>query len=161
FVGLFMQNGAAVTAKSGPAGVLAFDDEDWGGDGDSTVKVIDLKTMKIVDSISTGGTTRLDEMAYDPGDQAFIGVNNRANPAYATLISTKPGHKILGKIEFTDATGGAEQPGYNAADGMFYVALPELNKQVAKGGIAVIDPRAGKLVKMLTVDNCRPNGLMF
>src|SRR5262249_54838843 len=55
----------------------------------------------------------------------------------------------------------AEQPGYNAADGMFYVALPELNKQVAKGGIAVIDPRAGKLVKMLTVDNCRPNGLMF
>src|SRR5258708_16839853 len=53
FVGRFMQNGAAVGSKSGPDGGLAFDDQVWAGDGDSTVKVIDLKTMKIVDSIST------------------------------------------------------------------------------------------------------------
>src|ERR1700704_653550 len=76
--------------KSGPAGVLAFGDEAWGGDGDSTVKVIDLKTMKVVDTIATGGTTRLDEMAFDPVDQIFIGVNNAETPPYATLISAKP-----------------------------------------------------------------------
>jgi DNA-binding beta-propeller fold protein YncE len=147
--------------KSGPDGVLAFADEVWAGDGDSTVKVIDLKTMKIVDTISTGGTTRLDEMAYDPVDQIFIGVNNAETPPYATLISTKPGHKVLAKIMLPDATGGAEQPGHNAADGMFYVALPELKMQVATGGVAVIDPLAGTLVKTLPVQNCRPNGLMF
>ena len=161
FVGVVTQNGAAVNNLSGPAGVLAFGDEAWAGDGNSTVKVIDLKTMKIVDSIATGGTTRLDEMAYDPVDQIFIGVNNAETPPFATLISTKPGHKILGKLVLADATGGAEQPAYNPAAGLFYAAIPELNKQVGTGGVAVIDPRAGTLVKMLTVNNCRPNGLAF
>jgi len=62
--------------------------------------------MKVIDTIATGGTTRLDEMAFDPVDQIFIGVNNAETPPYATLISTKPGHKVLAKIELPDATGG-------------------------------------------------------
>src|SRR5258706_8196747 len=39
--------------KSGPAGVLATSDEIWAGDGDSTIKVFDIKTMKITDTIKT------------------------------------------------------------------------------------------------------------
>ncbi len=116
---------------------------------------------KTTAAISTGGTTRLDEMAFDPKDQVFIGVNNAEDPPFATLISTKPDHAIIGKIVFPTATDGAEQPTYNPDDGMVYMSIPEFDKDAKKGGVAVIDPRAGKLVKMLPVDNCHPAGLAF
>src|SRR5215469_14437075 len=161
FVGVTMKNGKPDNETSGPDGVVVVGNQVWAGDGDSTVKIIDIKTMKVVETISTGGKTRVDEMAYDPKDQVFIGVNNAEEPPYATLISTKKGHKVIAKIEFPDATDGAEQPAYNPADGMFYVAIPELKKDEKKGGVAVIDPKNGKLVKMLSVDNCHPNGLAF
>src|SRR5258708_2535692 len=161
FVGVIMKNGKPNNDVSGPDGVLVIGSEAWAGDGDSTMKVIDLKTNKIVDTIKTGGESRVDEMAYDAKDGVFIGVNNAEEPPYATLVSTKPGHKILAKITFEDATDGAEQPAYNPADGLFYVAIPELTKDAKKGGVAVIDPRKRKLVKMLTVENCHPNGLEF
>ncbi len=162
FVGAVLKpDGKVNSNKSGPDGVIAIGNEVWAGDGDSTIKVIDLKTMKVTDTISTGGKTRLDEMSYDPKNEVFIGVNNAEEPPFATLISTKPGHKIIAKVEFKDATDGAEQPDYNAIDGMFYVAIPELNKNPKKGGVAVIEPLTGKIVKMLPVDNCHPNGLAF
>jgi hypothetical protein len=56
----------------------------------------------------------------------------------------KPGHKVIAKLLFPDATDGAEQPDYNPADGMFYVAISELKKDEKKGGVAVIDA-TGKL----------------
>jgi hypothetical protein len=40
--------GVTPNAKSGPNGVLVIDNEIWAGDGDSTVKVIDINAMKIV-----------------------------------------------------------------------------------------------------------------
>jgi DNA-binding beta-propeller fold protein YncE len=64
-------------------------------------------------------------------------------------------------VSFTDATDGAEQPAYNTADGRFYIAIPELGKSEKKGGVAVIEPTTGKLLKTLEVDNCKPNGLAF
>jgi DNA-binding beta-propeller fold protein YncE len=161
FVGVVMKNGKPNNDVSGPDGVLVIGTEAWAGDGDSTIKVIDLKTGKIVDTIKTGGESRVDEMAYDPKDHVFIGINNADEPPFATLISTRPGHKILAKITFGDATDGAEQPAYNPADGMVYVSIPELKKDAKKGGVAVIDPRKGTLVKMLPVDNCHPAGLAF
>jgi DNA-binding beta-propeller fold protein YncE len=162
FLGAVLKaDGKVNSNKSGPDGVIAIGDEIWAGDGDSTIKVIDAKTLKITDTIPTGGSTRLDEMSYDPKDQIFIGVNNAEEPPFATLVSTKPGHKIIAKVPFRDATDGAEQPDYNEADGMFYVSIPELNKDPKKGGVAVIEPTTGKIVKMLTVDNCHPNGLAF
>lgn len=161
FVGVIMKNGKPVNDTSGPDGVLLADKEIWAGDGDSTVKVIDLATLKITATLNTGGTTRLDEMAFDPKDKVFIGVNNAEVPPFVTLISTGPDHKVLGRVTFADATDGAEQPAYNPADGMFYVAIPELGKDEKKGAIAVIDPKTAQLVKMLPVENCHPAGLAF
>jgi len=161
FVGVKMKDGKPNNDVSGPDGVLTFGKEAWAGDGDSTIKVIDLRTRKIVDTINTGGTTRVDEMAYDPKDGIVIGVNNAEEPPFASLVSTKPGHKILAKIAFPDATDGAEQPAYNPGDGMFYVSIPELKKDEKKGAVAVIDPRKGTLARMLPVDGCHPNGLAF
>jgi DNA-binding beta-propeller fold protein YncE len=153
--------GARPGGMAGPNGVVTANDgtEVWAGDGDSTVKVIDVKSMKIVDTISTGGKKRADEVGYDPKDQVFIIANDGDEPPFLTLISTKPGHKIIGKVVIEQATDGIEQSQYNPADGMFYVDIPELNKDKTKGGLAVIDPNTAKLVKILPVDNCIPHGL--
>jgi DNA-binding beta-propeller fold protein YncE len=147
---------------SGPNGVVTANHgtEAWAGDGDSTVKVIDIKQGKIVDTIATGGKKRADEVAYDPKDGVFIVANDADEPPFVTLISTKPGHKIIGKLVFSQATDGIEQSAYNPGDGMFYTDLPELNKDKTKGGLAVIDPRTAKLVKIIPVDSCIPHGLV-
>src|SRR5258708_2208879 len=146
----------AKTADSGPDGVLAAGGNAWAGDGDSTVKVIDLKTNKVVATVSTGGKKRVDEMAYDPKDDIVIVANNADEPPFATLISNKPGYKILAKIALPEATDGIEQPVYY--DGLFYMSVPQLKEQKTKGGVAVIDPRKGKMVKMIEVEGCIPAG---
>ena len=161
FVGAVMKDGKVDNDISGPDGVIFIGKELWAGDGDSTVKIIDPATEKTTATVSTGGKTRLDEMAYDPKDEVFIGVNNAEDPPFATVISTKPDHAIVGKVEFSNATDGAEQPAYNPEDGMFYMSIPELDKDPKKGGVAVIDPRKGKLVKILPVEGCHPAGLAF
>ena len=149
----------AKTSDSGPDGVLVAGGNAWAGDGDSTAKVINLKTNKVVDTISTGGKKRVDEMAYDPKDDVVIVANNADEPPFATLISNKPGHKVLAKITLEEATDGIEQPEYYAPTGMFYMSVPQLKGQKGKGGVAVIDPRKGTLVKMIEVDGCIPAGL--
>ena len=161
FVGQKTKNGKADNAHSGPDGVIVVGDEVWAGDGDSTIKVIDLKTMKIVDTISTGGKGRANEMTYDAKDEILIIGNQNEDVPFATMISTKPGHKIIGKVEMPTATDGNEQPGYNPADGLVYQSVPEIDKQASKGAVAVMDPRTAKLVKMLEVDNCMPAGIAF
>ncbi|HTI86003.1 MAG TPA: cytochrome C nitrite reductase [Alphaproteobacteria bacterium] len=147
---------------SGPNGVVAVNNatEVWAGDGDSTVKVVDLKAGKVVDTISTGGTKRADEVAWDPREGVFIVANDADEPPFVTLISTKPGHKVLGKITFPQATDGIEQSAYNPADGMFYVDIPQIDKQKTKGGLAVIDPKTAKLVKIIPLESCIPHGLV-
>lgn len=161
FVGQLNKNGKADNAHSGPDGVIIVGDELWAGDGDSTVKVIDLKSMKIVDVISTGGKGRANEMTYDGKDEILIIGNQNEEVPFATMISTKPGHKIIGKVDMPSATDGNEQPGYNPADGLVYQSVPEIDKQALKGAVAVMDPRTAKLVKMLEVENCMPAGIAF
>src|SRR5262245_54876208 len=56
---------------AGPNGVLVTPDNKlWAGDGNSLVQVVDLNVNppQIVRSISTLGTNRADELAYDPVD---------------------------------------------------------------------------------------------
>lgn len=159
FVGPKMVNGKPSNEISGPAGVLTYDDTAWLGDGDSAAKKVDLKAMKIVATVSTGGKARFDEIAYDPKDHVLAGGNGDDDPPFATFISTTT-NKVIGKVAFKDATDGLEQPAWNAADGNFYFAVPELNKNEKKGAVAVISPEA-KLLKMIPVEDCNPHGIVF
>jgi DNA-binding beta-propeller fold protein YncE len=154
FVGLGKSNDTA-----GPNGVVVIGNEVWAGDGDSTVKIIDLKTDKIVDTIQTGGKKRADEVAYDPKNQVFIVANDADEPPFVTLISTKQGHKIIKKIDLLDATGGVEQSVYYAPKGIFLTAIPQLNGDQATGGIAMIDPVKGEITNVMKVADCLPAGL--
>src|SRR5262245_22107404 len=62
---------------SGPDGLVLVPDrrELWVGDGDSTVKVVDLQAGAVVAAISTGGTKRGDELDYDPVHHIILVTN--------------------------------------------------------------------------------------
>lgn len=157
-------NGRAVNNQSGPNG-LAFDDtkkELWVGDGDSTVKVIDVsgREPKIVATINTGGERRADELFVDTKDGVVLVGNNADKPSYVTLISTKPGHAIVGKIVMPEATNGIDQTTYVPETGLFYSSVPVLKEEKNHGGLAVVDPKTAKLVKIIPIDDCMPAGSM-
>jgi DNA-binding beta-propeller fold protein YncE len=143
---------------SGPDGVVVTvsNKELWAGDGDSTVKVVDLVANKVVATISTGGKFRADEMAYDPKDNVLMAANNADDPPFATIFSVA-GRNVLKKIAFPDATNGAEQPVYDPQTGMFYLSVPA-TKASPGGAIAVIDPVGLTVTAMYPLTNCGPNG---
>ena len=137
--------------------VTASGRELWAGDGDSTVKVIDLTTNKVTASISTGGKNRADELAYDPQHGLILIANNADDPAFASFISTST-HQVLGKVEYPDAPDGIEQPLYDSATGMFYLAVPG-TKTNPGGQIDVLDPMSMKVTAHYALTDCTPHGL--
>jgi DNA-binding beta-propeller fold protein YncE len=159
FVGIRTVNGKRDFGISGPDGVLVYDDVAWGGDGNSTVKEIDLKTMKIVATVPTGGKHRADEMAYDPTDHILAAGNGDDDPPFLALISTTE-RKLVAKVRFPHATDGIEAPAYDPVSGVFYLSIPELGHNPKKNGVAAVTPK-GKLVKILPVDSCDPKGIVF
>ncbi len=161
---------------SGPNGVLVIHSQNqaWVGDGpgpavNSSVKVVDLATNQIIDTIHTGGERRSDEMAYDPADHLLAVVNNADDPPFLTLISTQAPRHVVRRVTFNAALGapfgvtsfsnGVEQPVWNPETHRFYVSIPELNGVAEQGAIAVIDPRNGHLTQLFRVNNCAPGGL--
>jgi DNA-binding beta-propeller fold protein YncE len=159
FLGVRIVNGKRDFGLSGPDGVLVYDDVAWGGDGDSTVKEVDLKTMKIVATVPTGGKHRADEMAYDPTDHILAAGNGNDDPPFLALISTTE-RKLVAQVRFPHATDGIEAPAYDPVSGLFYLSIPELDGNPQKNGVAVVTP-SGKLVKILPVDSCDPKGIVF
>ena len=150
-------------SQSGPDGVIALPDKNevWAGDGDSTVKVIAMSADagKVTSVIKTGGTARVDEMAYDPKDGVVLMANNADKPAFVTLVSTAADHKIITKLDLPQASDGIEQPAYDPQTGLFYFSVPILDDKKTQGAVGVFDPKTAKLVKMIPVENCSPSGL--
>jgi DNA-binding beta-propeller fold protein YncE len=146
---------------SGPQGVVTVNggSEAWAGDGDSSIKVIEVATGKITDVLHTGGKKRIGELAYDSQDQIVLAANPNDAPPFVTLYSAKPGHRLLATIPFPSATDGIEREGYFLPTGAFYVPLPKLDHSDVTGGLAEIDPRAGKLVTIHRMENCVPHNL--
>lgn len=152
---------------AGPNGVVAIHSlhQLWAGDGNSTVKVIDLKAdpPRVIDVISTGGAARADEMAFDEKDHVLLAANDAEDTPFVTFISTDT-HQVLGKIFFDGvqadlATNGLEQPLWDADTQRFYLSVPEINGNPATGEIAVIDPQTMAVTKTYPVSQCQPAGL--
>jgi hypothetical protein len=134
-----------VTAHSGPDGVVSFGKWLYAGDGDSTLKVVDLTlgtVGQVVQSVPTGGSTRLDEMAVT-GPNFFMGqlllaANNAEDPPFATLFQVNGNNftnniKILARINVDPkiippgAGLSLEQPAWDPNTKRFYVAVPQIN----------------------------------
>jgi DNA-binding beta-propeller fold protein YncE len=150
---------AAGFDEAGPNGVVAVGrDQFWAGDGDSTVKAVDLRTRKVIASIPTGGKKRADELTYDPRDHLIVAVNNADDPPFVTFISTRT-RQVVGRLALKRASDGAEQPVWNPASGLIYLSIPSLDGNKARGAVAVINPRTRRLVKLMPVPKCMPAGL--
>ncbi|HEY6830228.1 MAG TPA: hypothetical protein VI259_25420 [Gemmatimonadaceae bacterium] len=145
---------------SGPDGLVADGNRLYAGNGDSTLKVIDVASMQIINSVNTGGVNRVDEMALDTAGQRLLVVNNADDPAFMTLISTKRGNPILfSHITVQGATGGLEQPVWDQKTKRFYISVPELNGDASQSGVAVFNPKTGIVENVFNVGDCSPSGI--
>jgi len=143
---------------SGPNGVLVVPGTTllFVGDGDSTLKVVDLATNSIVATIPTGAETRVDEMAYDAKDRVITVTNPEESPPFLTFVSVDS-LKIVGKLTFPEATDGIEQPAWDPGTGLFYQAVPA--SMANKGGeIDAIDPATFTVTKVYPLADCTPHG---
>jgi DNA-binding beta-propeller fold protein YncE len=148
---------------SGPNGVIVVNGgtQLWVSDGDSTIKIVDLKTGRIASTLATGGKVRANAMAYDAKDNIVIVANSNDEPPFLSLISTEPGNKILAKIPVAESGENLERSSFHAPSGMFYTAIPVLRADPTKGILAQIDAKDGKLVQLHALDGCHPHSLQI
>jgi len=146
---------------SGPDGVLTAnnDTELWVGDSPGKVWVLDSGTGNLVtlpgsptNPISVGGTSRADELCYDPKDNIIM----IASPAegFVTFISagapnSAPKGKVLGQLKITTGTG-IEQCAFNPKDGLFYQNVP--NDPNPGDQVLVINPTTMKVVRTIDIN---------
>jgi hypothetical protein len=145
---------------SGPNGVLTIGHEVWAGDGNSTIKVIDLLTHVTTHVINTGGKNRADELCFDPRDQLVLMANDAESPfPFVTLISTET-YTVLKTIVMNGtsgtpkATNGIEQCQWSPSTGMFYLNIPEVNgpgDDTQPGAVLVISPETMTIVDTFTI----------
>jgi hypothetical protein len=167
--------------NAGPDGVITVNHREiWAGDGNSTIKVIDIITGKTTHVINTGGVNRADELCFDPRDRLVMMANDAESPfPFVTLISTL-NYSVLQTIVMNGtvpagggkatpkATNGIEQCQWDLRTGNFYVNIPEVNgpgNDTQPGAVVVVSPKASTLGKILDVfsiplDKCAgPQGM--
>lgn len=156
-----MAGAAPTSATSGPNGVVVLSDRGqlWAGDGDSTLKIFDLVSGRLIGVVNTGGAKRVDELAYDDADNLVLAANDKDEPPYACLISTVGDREILGRIKLPQATNGVHQPIWDPRARLFYVPITEVDHDPARGEIVVIDPASKQVIATHPVRECQPAGL--
>jgi hypothetical protein len=118
--------GVGPSGRAGPDGILTIGNELWAGDGNSTVKVVDLTqgaAATVVATINTNGTRRADELAYDPLDHVILIANDRDATPFVSFIS-QTSRTILAQLPYPQTTGGIEQPVWDPIAQKFYLTIP-------------------------------------
>jgi hypothetical protein len=155
-----LTNGTLTPAISGPNGlvVLPNRNEIYAGDGDGTVKVINLFSNKIVANISTGSKKRADEFAYDPSTNTIVATNPNDTPPFVSVIDAST-RKMIGKVTFNGA-GGLEQPRFNPSTSTFYVSVPDIT---SNDGGAVVSISLGNfsIARTIPTPQCDNAGIAF
>jgi hypothetical protein len=167
FVGVrLLSNGTVDNNHSGPDGVVSHGRWLYAGDGDSTLKVIDLdaSATPIKQILSTGGTTRVDEMALTTDGKVLLAANNAEDPPYATLFAANGDSPVSNvtailkiSVDPTIVPAGAglslEQPAWDPKTKRFYTSMPIIANNptgcnygqlsgpiTCHGGLLVTDP---------------------
>lgn len=189
FVGIVINpaTGAVNNNLSGPDGVTSHGKWLYVGDGDSTLKVIDLEEGKIVATIPTGGSTRLDEMALTTDGKLLVAVNNAEDPPFATLFTANGDDQTNSVTVITKITADSaaippgfglsiEQPAWEELTHRFIVSVPTIANNpldpagcnygqnsgpvTCSGAVLVIDPTniLSPIEKIVPLYQCGPNG---
>jgi hypothetical protein len=145
---------------SGPNGVVAIPQKNqlYVGDGDSTVKVVDLEAKAIVAVIPTGGKCRADELAYDPVDHIIMITNPSDNPPYVSFISADT-QTVLGRYTYPSTQSGLEQSVWNPLTRRFYMSVPATATTV--GSVDVFNPLTMLKEASYQTSTCSPAGLVL
>ncbi len=172
----------ATTSVSGPDGVLTVTSGGtttlYAGNGDSTLRVFNATNPAApipLQAISTGGMTRVDEMAYSPTAHLVLAANNAETPAYGNLFSTTgpanapatllnpPGHITVPAIQGGIDAGGMEQSVWDPNTGTFFVSIPALAGTNNPGGVSEISTTGAVLRTIdfgtMGISSCSPAGL--
>ncbi|MBX9777195.1 MAG: hypothetical protein K2Y71_22700 [Xanthobacteraceae bacterium] len=146
---------------SGPNGVVIVQGgaELWVSDGDSTIKVVDLKTNAITATFATGGKLRANAMAFDPNRRMVIVANSNDEVPFFSLISAEPGNRIVANLPVPQSAENLERSAWHAPSGMFYTAIPVSSADNSKGLLAQTDPKSGAVVKLHALERCHPHSL--
>jgi hypothetical protein len=165
FVGVTLNtNGTVNNNLSGPDGVVTHDRWLYAGDGNSTLKVFDLSAPPLIalrQTISTGGTTRVDEMAVTTDGKLLLAANNAEDPPFGTLFAANGddpvSHTTIIKKITVDPTIlppghglSIEQPAWDPKTQRFYTSIPVIANNptgcsidppvTCSGGLMVLDP---------------------
>jgi hypothetical protein len=156
-------NGTLTTSISGPNGlvVLPNRNEIYAGDGDGTIKVIDLFSNTIVANITTGSKKRADEFAYDPASTIVVGTNaNESPPSIAIINATS--RVVIGHISVKGASG-LEQPRFHTPSGTFYISVPGMTGNEGGAVISLNLANAGSLSigRTIPTPKCDNTGIVF
>jgi hypothetical protein len=162
---------AATTSVSGPDGVVvahpnAATSTLFAGDGNSTLKSFNVSNpaapTPLFPPLNTGGSFRVDEMAFSPSANLVLAANNADTPAFGTLVNASTGLAVHGNIIVPGAIG-LEQPVWNPATGTFFISVPAFNNSSNPGGVAEIktDGTIGRIYNFASfgISSCSPTGL--
>lgn len=163
------ENGVFLTSipLTSPAnGILAIPraHELWVGLNDSTIAVIDTTTNLVSHSISTGGTARADEIAYDPDDHLVLIANDRDTPPFVSFVSTTA-YSVAKRLSYDGvaapkSTGGIEQPVWDGPASKFYIAIPATSTN-ANGEYDELDPQSLSVTRSIPSVCKGPSGLVL
>jgi hypothetical protein len=168
FVGIKLNASGGVNNNiSGPDGVTTHGRWLYGGDGNSTLKVFDLNAptaSALKQSIPTGGTTRVDEMALTTDGRLLLAANNAEDPPFGTLFRANGDANVSNVVALLKVTVSPsilpagfglsiEQPAWDPQTERFYVSIPVIANNptgcnygqlsgpiTCDGGLLVVDP---------------------
>lgn len=159
-------------SQEGPEGIEVFHDQLWASDGNSSLRVFDIKTGRLLSTIGTQGKFRADEMSINPA-LGLVAVTNPdetfARPAgtpYLTFISTHS-YRVVAQLPFPFAQAG--QSGLQAPlwiggnELLVDVPAPQGNNGGELDRVAVDSDGYGHyqahLLHRYALTNCSPSGL--
>jgi hypothetical protein len=152
-------HGTVNNNKSGPDGVTSHGNWLYAGDGDSTVKVFDLDAPPanaLAQVISTGGTTRVDEMALTTNGRLLLAANNAEDPPFATLFKAN-GDAEKSDVDFISRVSvdptivppgfglSLEQPSWDPGTKRFYTSIPVIANNPAGCNYGQLNPAASSI----------------
>lgn len=169
---------------SGPDGIVAgANGVVYAGDGNSNLVVVNIATNTVLTNtpagcanthtngknlsassnicgVYTGGQFRLDEGGYDPTDNVVLFMNDEDNPPFGTIFTgAAPFTPTKVAIPHATQAGGAEQPIFDKAQGVFLVTFPGSTVSPNDGEVDKITPTGVvTTLSTLTGTGCAPAG---
>jgi hypothetical protein len=156
FVGQIFKGEKLNNNVSGPNALeMVGTNELWVGDGDSTIKVIDLDTRALIATIPTGGKARTDFVVHDPDHHVVLATNKNDSPPFVSFVNPAS-RKVIAKLEFQAKSldGVVYDPGQKR-----YLISVGATAENPHGEIDAIDPVGRAVVARYPTPECFPAGL--